>query len=255
MIRTENIEGVPGGLILYDVLSHEECLYHINRFESSVYQHVSVDGYDSSYRDNYRTIIDDKELATLVFDRINIYIDDTLNINLKNYKEQGITLNSPNDCGVWKMSNINDHIRYCKYLPGGHFAPHYDAFYCQDETHRSFKTVMIYLNDNFEGGTTRFLSGTNQVLHSIKPRSGMALIFNHTTNHDGEKVSNGNKYMFRTDLMFEQILKYDLDDALKNAQIEWEKGKREENLGNAENAVKHYSKAEKLFPTFFDHFF
>jgi prolyl 4-hydroxylase len=55
---------------------------------------------------------------------------------------------------------------------------------------------MIYLNDAFEGGETKF----NKC--SIEPATGKALIFRHELLHEGCPVITGIKYVLRTDIMY-----------------------------------------------------
>ena len=58
-------------------------------------------------------------------------------------------------------------------------------------------TAMVYLNDDFEGGTTDFLRGP-----SVVPRRSMLLLFEHELVHQGAPVLRGCKYVLRTDVMF-----------------------------------------------------
>ena len=58
-------------------------------------------------------------------------------------------------------------------------------------------TLMVYLNDIFEGGETVFNETT------IKPQKGMALIFHHTLVHEGAAVTTGRKYVLRSDVMYD----------------------------------------------------
>ena len=55
---------------------------------------------------------------------------------------------------------------------------------------------MIYLNDNFKGGETKF----NDLV--IAPKKGSALLFYHYLEHEGAEVIEGIKYVLRTDIMF-----------------------------------------------------
>jgi hypothetical protein len=55
---------------------------------------------------------------------------------------------------------------------------------------------MVYLNDDFEGGETRFQRVT------IRPMVGMALCFVHHLVHEGAEVLCGRKYVMRTDVMY-----------------------------------------------------
>jgi hypothetical protein len=55
---------------------------------------------------------------------------------------------------------------------------------------------MIYLNDNFNGGATTF----NDLV--VLPKKGMALVFYHYFEHEGAEVTEGTKYVLRTDIMY-----------------------------------------------------
>jgi len=55
---------------------------------------------------------------------------------------------------------------------------------------------MIYLNDTFKGGETKF----NNLV--VAPTKGAALVFYHYFEHEGTEVIEGIKYVLRTDIMF-----------------------------------------------------
>lgn len=67
-------------------------------------------------------------------------------------------------------------------------------------------TVNIYLNDDFEGGATRFYLNRDDVIPLRMPR-GSAVIFRQLPFreylHDGARVESGYKYLMRTDVMYE----------------------------------------------------
>ena len=83
--------------------------------------------------------------------------------------------------------------------------------------------MVIYLNNDFEGGATSFLSEggslhvyidefikknplhVGDVVCSVSPRAGTALIFNHDTLHEGEQVTWHTKYIIRTEVMFKRV--------------------------------------------------
>lgn len=54
-------------------------------------------------------------------------------------------------------------FRLCRYHPGGHFAPHYDGFYAKNSHERSMKTFMLYLNNEFQDGSTNFVDEKQQL--------------------------------------------------------------------------------------------
>ena len=67
---------------------------------------------------------------------------------------------------------------------------------------RSCLTLNIFLNDDFEGGETDFLFDDKQTLRfSAKPKAGRAMLFYSQQYHRGNKVTKGEKYLLRTDIM------------------------------------------------------
>lgn len=113
-------------------------------------------------------------------------------------------------------SLTNSHNKYIEdmqvvnYQPGGFFVPHYDA--CEPrEDNKShcdrmnvggprYLTVLIYLNDDFEGGETIFPN----INKSVKPEKGKAVIFENVdengviieqAKHGGQPVTKGQKWI------------------------------------------------------------
>jgi prolyl 4-hydroxylase len=101
-----------------------------------------------------------------------------------------------------------EEFQVVKYEPGGFYKPHYDA--CNKETDDCARlnkglgpryiTVIMYLNDDFEGGETHFPN----IKTSIKPEMGKAAIFYNVDDegeilpkslHGGTDVRNGNKWI------------------------------------------------------------
>jgi len=84
-----------------------------------------------------------------------------------------------------------------------------DSISSQIQIQRGGKTTyaiiltMIYLNEDYEGGQTRFSN------ISIEPKTGTALIFLHSLEHEGSAVTSGVKYVLRSDIMY----KLDEDDS------------------------------------------
>jgi predicted O-methyltransferase YrrM len=157
----------------------------------------------------------------------------------------------------YALAGINRRLRIYRYAPDRNekFAPHIDAgfppggvssddddhddslpFLHWDASHQypsksdvvSRLTVLIYLNDDFCGGHTKFYepmaekSDNNacNVIASIKPRTGSILVFPQAVSesaverarcvwplHEGSPVTFGKrpKYVIRTDVLFESI--------------------------------------------------
>ena len=123
-----------------------------------------------------------------------------------------------------KSSDINPCIRINKYINSG-FDYHRDAQLTVSELVKSNYTLLIYLNDDFDDGYTKFiinsdLNQQNQQINStytvnnevkqilkskhqifrIKPKRGRAIIFDQRLIHMGE-LNIGTKYILRTDLI------------------------------------------------------
>jgi hypothetical protein len=63
---------------------------------------------------------------------------------------------------------------------------------------------MVYLNDDFVGGETKFYLDDGTPRLDVKPERGMALVFVHRQLHEGAAVVQGRKYVLRTDVMYRQ---------------------------------------------------
>jgi prolyl 4-hydroxylase len=105
---------------------------------------------------------------------------------------------------VEKFSNsevlgLNEMFRFYKYEKGQRFKKHIDGSYIRNEQEASYFTLMIYLNDDFKGGGTTFQ------WHNIQPKKGTALVFYHGMKHCGEEVTDGIKYVLRTDIMYKLL--------------------------------------------------
>ena len=184
------------------------------------------------YRNNQRMMIFGDQAARVLFARLAPVLtslqEATVECHTGNANQfigNGIGMT-----GTWQLSSLNSCFRLCKYYPGGHFGPHYDSDFVVDPiTHRSLKTFMIYLNDDYEAGETNFsldhdmhfdeerkiyCSPSNKVFARFKARKGDCLIFDHKLLHEGEQVKQGNgngrsgssgcKYIMRTDVMYKK---------------------------------------------------
>jgi tetratricopeptide (TPR) repeat protein len=143
----------------------------------------------------------------------------------------------------------------------------------EDLNTQSFLSVNIYLNTipSTSCGSTRILKspfqpGTDtapfplppvtpdQILFKIQPVLGTAAIFRDTVWHDGEELLEGEKFLLRTDVMYEREEEFDFE-RLYRALGDREKGEKAlgiaeglEDAGNREEAVKWYKKAFRLCP-------
>ena len=110
--------------------------------------------------------------------------------------------------GALRKANVGTEFRVCKYTEGHSFGVHVDLSKRVGDQ-RSRYTLMIYLNDDFEGGATEFL--VSQIIEplvvtrTIVPAQGAVLLFPQDADdlpHRGTEVLLGTKYILRTDLLF-----------------------------------------------------
>ena len=172
---------------LENLLSTEECQSLIIDTEGIGYGET---GFPKEYRGNQRLKLLDQSLAESMWDRLRPHVPETI-------VEQGL---------VWKPVGLNTMWRISKYEKGDQFQAHNDSNYQQSKRCLSMYTVNIYLNDDFEGGATRFYLNRDDVIPLRMPR-GSAVIFRQLPFreylHDGARVESGYKYLMRTDVMYE----------------------------------------------------
>lgn len=126
-------------------------------------------------RNNDRLILDDPELAQRWFERVRKAI--------------------PKDRDSYSVG-LNERFRFYRYRPGQRFRHHTDGSFVRENGDFSRFTLLVYLNEDFEGGHTRFTRT------HIAPSTGRALLFLHRIEHAGEAVTDGVKFVLRTDVMF-----------------------------------------------------
>jgi predicted 2-oxoglutarate/Fe(II)-dependent dioxygenase YbiX len=174
--ESDNLFTIPS------VLTPEECAERIRKTEAIGFTDAPITtgrGFvmRPETRNNTRVMQDDTESAEWLWERIARHVAPTL--------------------GPWRAAGLNERLRYYRYEPGQYFKWHGDGAFIRSERVRSLFTVMVYLNDDFEGGSTDFWDGL-----SITPERGMALIFEHSLIHQGAPVVRGRKYVLRSDVMY-----------------------------------------------------
>ncbi|MEO8153614.1 MAG: 2OG-Fe(II) oxygenase [Rhizobacter sp.] len=159
----------------------DECAAFIAHSERLGYEAAAIQTQDGpriheDVRNNDRVILDDGVLANRLYERARPWLPPTI-------ENRAL-------CG------FNERLRYYRYGLEQQFAWHLDGAVSMVGSERSFLTFMIYLNDDFEGGSTDF------GWESVKPAQGMALVFPHHLRHRGAPISRGVKYVLRTDVMY-----------------------------------------------------
>ena len=75
-----------------------------------------------------------------------------------------------------------------------------DHWYRPNARQITLHTVLVYFNDDFQGGETVFQEQLDRV---VTPKTGMVSIFQHKLRHEGRPVLRGAKYAMRSDVVFE----------------------------------------------------
>ena len=172
----------PLAFTIPDVLSATECAAMIERIEqlgpaAAPVSMARGEILRPDIRNNQRVMFDDVALAARLHDRIAPML--------------------PALCGG-RAIGANERFRGYKYARAERFAPHRDGCFVRNADERSELTLMVYLNEGFRGGTTRFLDFEVDVV----PRTGSALLFQHGLLHEGSPVEHGLKYVLRSDVMY-----------------------------------------------------
>tara|TARA_R110000824_G_scaffold113429_3_gene263135 strand:+ start:819 stop:1361 length:543 start_codon:yes stop_codon:yes gene_type:complete len=131
------------------------------------------------YRNNDRVTFNDSTLARQLWEKMK---DDP---HLKN--------------PGWQPIGLNERFRVYRYSgPEQYFASHFDGSYERIPfVERSYVTLLIYLNEDFDGGETSFIDG------ETKPKTGLASLMTQGNYlHESREVTNGTKYVLRTDVMY-----------------------------------------------------
>ena len=112
---------------------------------------------------------------------------------------------------------INPRLRVLKYdsIDNDVFDPHFDVTTFDHSKRRcSVLTVLLYLNEDFIGGETKYLDNQSNRYSKfveknvpettvIEPRTGSVSLFHHDLYHCGAPLEQGTKYILRTDVLFE----------------------------------------------------
>jgi predicted 2-oxoglutarate/Fe(II)-dependent dioxygenase YbiX len=173
--------------VIRNFLTPEECDAFIAQSEKAGYEEATIttaEGavMDKDVRDNARLILDDNELAARLWRRAEPFLP----ARLRN----------------WQAVGFNERFRFYRYDVGQQFAPHWDGCFHRDNGEQSQLTFMVYLNEDFRGGETKFYLDNGMPRLEVQPKRGTALVFVHRQLHEGAPVLQGRKYVLRTDVMY-----------------------------------------------------
>jgi len=174
--------------IIEDVFTKEECDKMIDISEKNGYHNIGKA--DNTFEDIYlekrksgRTIIDNDSLANNLYKKIYKYIPKKYNNKM--------------------VYGINNRFRFLKYNVGDYFARHRDNNYESPDGSISYITILIYLNDTYEGGFTTFFKDPDDLSGCIlKPKIGMICLIDQSIGHEVNSLIKGIKYVVRTEIMY-----------------------------------------------------
>lgn len=175
------------------ILNEEELKIINNYIDTLIFQENTVfdsDGkskIDNSVRSSLGATMDEDQEATQLLHR-------RINESLLVYKGQVIQINEMFQYypvpGGYGTTSYRESIQVLEYSPNQEYKFHHDISNDPNskEYHRQI-SVVLYLNDDFEGGGTEFINQT------YKPSPGYGLIFpsNWSFPHSGQKVLSGKK--------------------------------------------------------------
>jgi prolyl 4-hydroxylase len=178
----KRVDITPEVFVIENFYNKEECHRCIEWSEQQGYEEAKVNIHGQqvmmkNIRNNSRVMFKDETLATGIFEKIKPFV--------------------PQQIGLAKLLGLNELFRFYKYEPGQQFKRHRDGSYQRNEKEFSLLTLLIYLNEAFEGGATSFTEAVYQ------PTTGAAMVFPHFVLHQGDALVSGVKYVLRTDIMYQ----------------------------------------------------
>lgn len=203
--------------LISDALSSDECRTLLSLAEKTGSWEaamVNVGGGEqmllTQSRNCGRIIWDTTILADRLLSRIKGFLDPITTLQ----NQPCITGNGPvKRKEVWRMTRLNERLRFLKYQKGCYFREHCDGTYVTPNGQEySFFTLHLYLNEaddnnKLRGGATRFHSDLFPGKHyDVAPRTGSVLVFQHRgLVHSGDELEGGTKYTVRTDIMYRRV--------------------------------------------------
>jgi 8-oxo-dGTP diphosphatase len=145
------------------------------------------------------------QLATGVRNNDRVKFDD---LSLAEQLWKRLEAEIPKELEGWNAIRLNEQFAVYRYTPGQRFKRHQDGTVTTGQGDESRFTVLIYLNDDCEGGETIFSDADRSgsrvkfIETAVKPQIGMALLFRHELWHEGAEVQKGVKYVLRTDVIY-----------------------------------------------------
>ncbi len=211
-IERREVPEVPGAYQLLKVLSPQECQRLIELSEGLGYLPDAAVSLPRHIRHNDNVVwVTDTDTDGLIWQRVAPLCARDLDI-----------------FGGKRPLGLNARFRFYRYGEGDYFRPHTDGSWPGSRVidgelvtnaypdRYSLMTFLVFLNDDFEGGATRFMvpldpaagrGGAHREV-DVRTPAGSVLCFPHGLHplhcvHSSEPIRRGVKYIIRTDLLFE----------------------------------------------------
>ncbi|MES1912929.1 MAG: hypothetical protein MHM6MM_005145 [Cercozoa sp. M6MM] len=193
------------GIRIDNFLSQHECRQLIEAAETNAGSRLLPlsQEYPQHYRSGKRFLMLAPEFVDVMWQRLSPLFNRT--------EKQGMVPFGHEKSTRWEPCGINPMLRITKYDPGDKFSPHRDSAFVAAPGIESAMTLLVYLNQDCEGGHTVFYQDTS-ISHVVPgqniklrhvPQTGAALLFPHDVIHAGDTVERGYKYILRCDVLFE----------------------------------------------------
>lgn len=183
-IVTQHLPNKPFAVFTIDVLSNDE-IQNLRDFVDTQL-HNSVRNFTNSDFLNGRLV--EPTISERIYNKILPFLPEIYT----DFKDKH-----------WEFVRISKTVMFANVEPGKHFGLHTDTgceFDLRDNTCSKY-TVLVYLNDDFMGGSTTFYSDDFDKLFAITPRVGRILCFDIDMFHKGEVVSGGSKVWIGSELV------------------------------------------------------
>jgi hypothetical protein len=196
-------------LRIHDFLTADEVAGLLVDVESNRQIPVGRDGYVKNFSEGQdvcsrRSTLYSEQLASMFFQRIKKHLSPEINRYVTGEH-------------VFSPVGVNPALRFIDYPAGGWLVPHYDFPYRVSDGEMTLYSLVIFLTSNPADGATRFIheyrehddsdwsrkAEESEVLLSLNPQAGDAILFPHDMLHEGQFTSQ-RKVILRTDIMFRE---------------------------------------------------
>lgn len=206
-VTRSEIEDTPGGFVLQNVLTPSECDEMVRFSETCGYTEDAPVSLARHIRQNENCVwLADDQLVNGIFERCkDLFPQEVaggavcgLNARWRLYKYNPADIFKTHTDGSWPGSGLDSSGRLVRDRYGDRW---------------SQLTIVIYLNDEFEGGPTRFFFPSPSrrrdeytVTEARAPRGGAVCFFHgehpQSPLHEGGLVTKGTKYIIRSDVLY-----------------------------------------------------